>query len=81
MSLWRRLLKLSPLHPYAAYLLKFIAQAVSSNQRTMFQVISEEADNNFFSFIQSHDCEAGGEFFFTADYLWDYFFSPGQLRL
>ena len=64
---------LLPIHPFAAYLLKFIAQAVSSNQRTMFQFISEEADNNFYNFIQNHG-DDDGEIFLTADYLWDYFF-------
>ena len=32
---------LLPMHPYAAYLLKFIAKDISSNQRTIFQSLVE----------------------------------------
>ena len=66
--------KLLPIHPYAAYLLKFIAQSISSNQRTMFQFLCAAGDGSFKNFIDSHGFEYGGDNFLTTDSLWDYFF-------
>ena len=66
--------KLLPIHPYAAYLLKFIAQSVSSNQRTMFQFLSAPTSGSFKNFIDAHGFEYGGDNFLTTDFLWDYFF-------
>ena len=66
--------KLLPIHPYAAYLLKFIAQAISSNQRTMFQFICAAGEGSFKNFIDEHGFEYGGDNFLTTDSLWDYFF-------
>lgn len=66
--------KLLPIHPYAAYLLKFIAQSISSNQRTMFQFLCAAGDGTFKNFIDSHGFEYGGDNFLTTDSLWDYFF-------
>lgn len=73
--------RLLPMHPYSAYLLKTIAQDVSSNQRTMFQFLSGDYDNgdevqtNFNWFINSFGFEFNGWNYLTVDYLWDYFFS------
>ena len=61
------------MHPYAAYLLKFIAQSVSSNQRTMFQFLCSDDAGSFANFVTSRDFEDGDNLL-TADYLWDYFF-------
>jgi len=72
--------RLLPMQPYTAYLLKFIAQDISSNQRTMFQFLSgdyNESDDvrtNFKWFIDHFGYEYGKWNFLTADYLWDYFF-------
>ena len=66
--------KILPIHPYAAYLLKFIAQSISSNQRTMFQFLCAADDGTFKNFIDSHGFEYGGDNFLTTDSLWDYFF-------
>ena len=66
--------KLLPIHPYAAYLLKFIAQSISSNQRTMFQFLCAAGDGTFKNFIDSQGFEYGGDNFLTTDSLWDYFF-------
>ncbi len=66
--------KLLPIHPYAAYLLKFIAQSISSNQRTMFQFLCAEDKGTFKNFIDSHGFEFGGDNYLTTDFLWDYFF-------
>lgn len=65
--------KLLPLHPYASYILTTFSQAVSSNQRTMFQFLEEESRNgNFQWFIENNSVEDWP--LMTADYLWDYFF-------
>lgn len=66
--------KLLPIHPYAAYLLKFIAQSISSNQRTMFQFLCASDNGTFKNFIDNHGFEYGGDNFLTTDSLWDYFF-------
>lgn len=66
--------KLLPIHPYAAYLLKFIAQSISSNQRTMFQFLCAADNGTFKNFIDSHGFEYGGDNYLTTDFLWDYFF-------
>ena len=66
--------KLLPIHPYAAYLLKFISQALSSNQRTMFQFLCDDDKPNFKRFIENHEFKFDGDNYLTADFLWDYFF-------
>ena len=66
--------KLLPIHPYAAYLLKFIAQSTASNQRTMFQFLCAPGVGSFKNFIDGREFKYGGDNFLTADFLWDYFF-------
>ena len=66
--------KLLPIHPYAAYLLKSIAQSISSNQRTMFQFLCADNETAFPNFIANHEFKAEGDNFLTTDFLWDYFF-------
>ena len=70
--------RLLPIHPYAAMLLKFMAQAISSNQRTMFNFLCSEQVGSFKNFIESHGFEYGGDNFLTADSLWDYFFQTNN---
>lgn len=78
---------LFPMHPYASYLLKFIAQDISSNQRTMFQFLSgdySEGDatrTNFKWFIDHFGFDFGKWNFLTADFLWDYFFFADNVDL
>lgn len=78
---------LLPMQPYAAYLLKFIAQDISSNQRTMFQFLSGdyiEGDverTNFKWFIDHFGFEYGRWNYLTVDYLWDYFFMADNVDL
>lgn len=78
---------LFPMHPYASYLLKFIAQDISSNQRTMFQFLSgdyvagEKERTNFKWFIDHFGFDYGKWNFLTADYLWDYFFYAENVDL
>ena len=78
--------KLLPMHPYAAYLLKFIAKDISSNQRTIFQFLSgdysgDEEKTNFKWFIEHFAYEFGKWNYLTADYLWDYFFKASNVDL
>ena len=79
--------KLLPLHPYAAYLLKFIAKDISSNQRTMFQFLSGDYDEggiiktNFRWFIDNYGNAQNEWNFLTADYIWSYFFTDDNVDL
>ena len=66
--------KLLPIHPYAAYLLKFIAQSISSNQRTMFQFLCAPGVGSFKNFIDDREFKYDGDNFLTTNFLWDYFF-------
>lgn len=75
-----------PMHPYAAYLLKFIAKDISSNQRTIFQFLSgdftgDETKTNFKWFIENYAFEYGKWNYLTVDYLWDYFFTTSNVDL
>ena len=77
---------LLPMHPYAAYLLKFIAKDISSNQRTIFQFLSgdfsgDEEKTNFKWFIENFAFEYGKWSYLTVDYLWDYFFRASNVDL
>lgn len=78
---------LFPMHPYTSYLLKFIAQDISSNQRTMFQFLSGDyTDNdgertNFKWFIDHFAFDYGAWNLLTPDYLWDYFFFADNVDL
>ena len=77
---------LLPMHPYAAYLLKFIAKDISSNQRTIFQFLSgdysgDENKTNFKWFIENFAFEYGKWNYLTVDYLWDYFFRTSNVDL
>lgn len=77
---------LLPMHPYAAYLLKFIAKDISSNQRTIFQFMSGDysegdGNTNFKWFIDHFAFEYGKWNYLTADYLWDYFFKTTNVDL
>ena len=77
---------LLPMHPYAAYLLKFIAKDISSNQRTIFQFLSgdysgEDHRTNFKWFVELFAYEYGKWNYLTVDYLWDYFFQADNVDL
>lgn len=77
---------LLPMHPYAAYLLKFIAKDISSNQRTIFKFLSggysdEEDQKNFRWFIEHFSYDYGSWNYLTVDFLWDYFFRETNVDL
>lgn len=74
--------KLLPMHPYAVYLLKFIAQDIGSDQRTMFQFLSGDIERtNFTWFINNFSFEYGKYNYLTVDYLWDYFLQDNNVDL
>ncbi|MDR1147357.1 MAG: hypothetical protein LBK66_01880 [Spirochaetaceae bacterium] len=72
-----------PLHPMAALLLKNIASAFQSNQRSMFNFIkSPDIDNAeaFQWFIENNGPEDERPFL-TVDMLWNFFYEKGRNNL
>lgn len=74
-----------PLHPYAALVLKYLAEKFQSNQRSMFDFI--KADNGddikaFQWFIKNHGpYDADNKKLLTVDWLWDFFYEKGKNEL
>jgi len=62
---------LFPIHPYTAYLATFIAREMGSTERSIFNFLYDK-EKGFLKFIEEHPTEAG-EFYLTADCLWDFF--------
>ena len=62
---------LFPIHPYTAYLATFIARYMGSTERSIFSFLYDK-EKGFLKFIEEYPTEAG-EFYLTADYLWDFF--------
>ncbi len=65
----------SPIHPYAALILRQIASMFNSNQRSMFDfVINENEDTRGFKwFINNHGPSDKTDNILTVDLLWDFF--------
>ena len=71
--------KMTPIHPMAALMLKYISERFASNQRSMFNFIkSDETDDlhAFQWFISTHTPENPD--ILTMDYLWDFFYEKGR---
>lgn len=63
-----------PIHPMAAFLLKFLAESARSNQRSIFEYLKGSADGHEFQeFIASGGPSITNKQLLTADYLWKYF--------
>lgn len=62
---------LFPIHPYTAYLATFIARNLGSTERSIFEFLYD-THKGFLRFIAEHP-QAEGDYYLTADYLWDYF--------
>lgn len=90
------LLKILPIHPYAALLLKHISAAFESNQRSMFDFIKNDTGNTikgFQWFIDNYGVSGGNYVdvdgktvntqnpLLTIDMLWDFFYEKGENRL
>ena len=63
-----------PIHPMAAFLLKFLAESARSNQRSIFEYLKGSADGREFQeFIEKGGPQIMNRQFLTVDYLWKYF--------
>lgn len=72
-----------PIHPYAALLLKHIATAFDSNQRSMFDFIKNDRGDEIKSFqwfINNYGPD-DQETLLTVDMLWDFFYEKGRDQL
>ena len=71
-----------PIHPMAAFLLKFLSEAAGSNQRSIFEFLKGSADGHEFQdFITRGGPAIKNMQFLTVDYLWKYFMErqkPGE---
>jgi len=73
-----------PIHPYAALVLKHIAVAFDSNQRSMFDFIKNdrgEEIKGFQWFIDNYGPDDVDEALLTVDLLWDFFYEKGRDQL
>ena len=76
----KQLKNILPIHPYTALLLKHISSAFGSNQRSMFEFIgknSEDDSKGFQWFIENHG-PYDADPFLTVDMLWNYFYEKGR---
>lgn len=73
-----------PIHPMAAFLLKFLAEHARSNQRSIFEYLKGSADGREFQeFVAKGGPSISSAQFLTPDYLWKYFMErsdAGQSR-
>ena len=71
-----------PIHPMAAFVLKFLSTVVGSNQRSMFNFLKGDVGTSEFQkFIAEGGPEVKGKQFLTVDYLWHYFIERSDLGL
>lgn len=69
-----------PIHPMAAFLLKFLSEFAKSNQRSLFEYLKGGADGHEFQdFIATGGPEVDNKQFLTVDYLWKYFIERKDL--
>ena len=73
-------LNILPIHPMAAFLLKFLSDSAGSNQRSIFEYLKGSANGREFQdFISSGGPDVSGRVFLTVDYLWRYFMERDDL--
>ena len=72
-----------PIHPYAAMILKNIAQAFEANQRSMFDFIKTAKDDDVkaFQWFISNTTPDDERPFLTVDLLWNFFYERGRNNL
>lgn len=70
-----------PIHPMAALVLKNIAEAFASNQRSMFDFIKVKDDSQAFQWFISHYGPKDSHPLLTIDMLWDFFYEKGKDNL
>lgn len=67
-----------PIHPIAALILKNIASAFQSNQRSMFDFIKTPKDVKAFQWFIENTGPLSDRSFLTVDMLWDFFYEKGK---
>ena len=67
-----------PLHPMTALVLKNIAEAFASNQRSMFDFIKVRDDSQAFQWFISNYGPDDDYPLLTIDMLWDFFYEKGK---
>lgn len=70
-----------PIHPMAALVLKNIASAFASNQRSMFDFIKVRDDSQAFQWFISNYGPDDDYPLLTVDMLWDFFYEKGRDNL
>ncbi|MDA8335004.1 MAG: hypothetical protein M0Z41_08465 [Peptococcaceae bacterium] len=71
-----------PIHPMAAFLLKFLSTSAGDNQRSVFEYLKGSANGTEFrDFIHEGGPAVPGKQFLTVDYLWKYFMERDDLGL
>lgn len=70
-----------PIHPMAALVLKNIASAFASNQRSMFDFIKVRDDSQAFQWFISNYGPDDDHPLLTIDMLWDFFYEKGKDNL
>lgn len=69
-----------PIHPMAAFLLKFLSTSAGSNQRSIFEYLKGSANGREFQdFCREGGPSVEGKQYLTADYLWKYFVERDDL--
>lgn len=71
--------RMTPIHPMAALMLKYISERFASNQRSMFNFIKSDETEDLHAFqwfINTHTPENPD--ILTMDYLWDFFYEKGR---
>ena len=73
---------LLPLHPMAALVLKYIASAFQSNQRSIFDFMSLDKDDvQAFQWFVAHTSPEDDYPLLTIDQLWNFFYEHGKENL
>lgn len=70
-----------PIHPMAALVLKNIASAFASNQRSMFDFIKTKDDSQAFQWFITNFGPDDDYPLLTVDMLWDFFYEKGRDNL
>ena len=75
-------LNLLPVHPMAAFLLKFLSESFQSNQRSIFEYLKGSANGHEFQeFLAEGGPTDVNRQLLTVDYLWKYFIERDDIKL
>ena len=73
---------LLPVHPMAAFLLKFLSESFQSNQRSIFEYLKGGANGHEFQdFLRDGGPNDINRQLLTVDYLWKYFIERDDLKI